>query len=390
MGSTSGSTMKLISVSKVLRVNWTWKFVVLLAACTQTNVAGLSYDLITDWPLGVQGNGALPFFAGQVSGVALTADDREVVLFHRADRHWGDGTFDYMNRLRQSYRTPIPSNTLVWVDRKTGKVKKQGGGNLFYLPHGITIDKKGYIWITDVGSHQMYKLDPNLKVVLTLGQKFEPGSDDEHFCKPTDVAVQDNGHFFVGDGYCNSRVMHFNSEGKLVKKISLSESPNNRRLGTPSTMNIVHSVSLDQHNNVLYVADRENGRALVFDSVTGRYKKVIEVPNNGALYTLRYNEQHGGYVHIVTGPRGYVSEGVGYTYSVKDGAFVSTWSKPGGFNLAHAMAVSKDDKDLFVVEIGPNRAWKFSQRAEEQDENDGEAEDEDEDEFFEKLLSEIW
>ena len=36
---------------------------------------------------------------------------------------------------------------------------------------------------------------------LTLGVKMEPGSDDTHFCKPTDVAVASNGQFFVADGY---------------------------------------------------------------------------------------------------------------------------------------------------------------------------------------------
>lgn len=377
--------------SKVFGATLTWKFVVFLVTCTLTDVGGLSYDLVTDWPLGVQDNGDLPFFVGQVSGVALTADESEVVLFHRADRQWGGGTFDYMNRVRESYRTPIPSNTLVWVDRKTGRVKKQDGRNLFYLPHGITIDKQGYIWITDVGSHQMYKLGPDLRVVLTLGKKFHPGSDDEHFCKPTDVAVQNDGHFFVGDGYCNSRIMEFDREGKLVKSMSLSKSPNvgvwngRPRIPPPATMMVVHSIALDERNNLLYVADRENGRAVVFDSVTGGYKKVIDVPNKGTLYTVRYSEQQGGLVHFVTGPRGYVTEGVGYTYSVKDDAFVCSWSKPGGFSRAHAMTVSKDNQDIFVVEIGPNRAWKFSQS--DKGKNEGE---EDEDQFFERLLSDLW
>jgi len=35
---------------------------------------------------------------------------------------------------------------------------------------------------------------------LVLGEKLVPGSDDTHFCKPTDVAVANNGDFFVADG----------------------------------------------------------------------------------------------------------------------------------------------------------------------------------------------
>jgi hypothetical protein len=37
---------------------------------------------------------------------------------------------------------------------------------------------------------------------------------------PTAVAVAASGDFFVADGYCNSRVMKFNKDGKLIKVIS--------------------------------------------------------------------------------------------------------------------------------------------------------------------------
>jgi len=36
---------------------------------------------------------------------------------------------------------------------------------------------------------------------LVLGEKFVPGSDSDHFCKPTDVAVLSTGEFFVSDGF---------------------------------------------------------------------------------------------------------------------------------------------------------------------------------------------
>jgi hypothetical protein len=51
---------------------------------------------------------------------------------------------------------------------------------------------------------------------LTLGVKFEPGKDDQHFCKPAAVAVLSNGDFFVADGYCNSRIIKFNSKGEKI------------------------------------------------------------------------------------------------------------------------------------------------------------------------------
>lgn len=36
---------------------------------------------------------------------------------------------------------------------------------------------------------------------LILGEKFIPGSDHKHFCKPSDVIVLKTGEFFVSDGY---------------------------------------------------------------------------------------------------------------------------------------------------------------------------------------------
>ena len=39
-----------------------------------------------------------------------------------------------------------------------------------------------------------------LKPSLTLGKSLIPGSDEKHFCKPTDVAVEKSGVFYVADG----------------------------------------------------------------------------------------------------------------------------------------------------------------------------------------------
>lgn len=70
------------------------------------------------------------------------------------------------------------------------------------MPHGIHMDKKGNLWITDVGMHQVFRFDAGMKVKpsLVLGEFLKPGKDDKHFCKPSDVAALDNGDFFVTDG----------------------------------------------------------------------------------------------------------------------------------------------------------------------------------------------
>ena len=45
-----------------------------------------------------------------------------------------------------------------------------------------------------------------------------PGTTNDCFCKPTDVAVAKSGTFFVADGYCNSRIMKFDKDGKFLAK----------------------------------------------------------------------------------------------------------------------------------------------------------------------------
>jgi peptidylamidoglycolate lyase len=55
------------------------------------------------------------------------------------------------------------------------------------MPHGISIDPQGNIWLTDVALHQVFrfKRDQLNEPDLVLGERFVPGDDSKHFCKPT-------------------------------------------------------------------------------------------------------------------------------------------------------------------------------------------------------------
>ncbi|KAI8730456.1 peptidyl-glycine alpha-amidating monooxygenase B isoform X1, partial [Biomphalaria glabrata] len=87
----------------------------------------------------------------------------------------------------------------------------------YFMPHCITADHQGNIWLTDVAMHQVFKIPPGQTVPkMTLGQKFQHGEDTNLFCKPTDVALLMSGEFFVSDGYCNSRVLKFSKDGTFL------------------------------------------------------------------------------------------------------------------------------------------------------------------------------
>lgn len=64
------------------------------------------------------------------------------------------------------------------------------------------------------------------KTLMALGEAFIPGSDNNHFCQPTDVAVDtESGNIFVSDGYCNARIIKFSADGKYLSEWGAGISP---------------------------------------------------------------------------------------------------------------------------------------------------------------------
>ena len=54
---------------------------------------------------------------------------------------------------------------------------------------------------------------------------------------------------------------------------------------------IPHSLALDSKRRTLYVADRENGRVQVFNSVSGTFIDEIKLPLFGGLvYAVAYSD----------------------------------------------------------------------------------------------------
>src|ERR1051326_5174357 len=64
----------------------------------------------------------------------------------------------------------------LWEFDENGKFIRSFGEGLFTRSHGLRIEKDGNIWATDVGAHTVMKLDPQGKVLMTLGTKGQRGS----------------------------------------------------------------------------------------------------------------------------------------------------------------------------------------------------------------------
>ena len=154
-------------------------------------------------------------------------------------------------------KSKINANTISLLDNKSGKILNSWGDSIFIMPHGLTVDNNNNVWVTDVGLHQVFKFDHNGKLLMQLGESKVPGGDSVHFNRPTDIAVAEDGSFYVSDGYRNSRIIKFSSNGRYLLQWG-------KKGDRDGEFDIPHAIDLDRRGNV-YVADRENNRIQVFD-----------------------------------------------------------------------------------------------------------------------------
>jgi DNA-binding beta-propeller fold protein YncE len=186
-------------------------------------------------------------------------------------------------RVFASKRTDPP---ILEIDPESGKILKSWGVGLMRWPHSIYMDAAGFLWIVDAGigsapelklnkpiesgvkagrGHQVTKLTPEGKVLMSLGTAGVPGLGRDVFNAPTGVVVAPNGDIFVSDGHggdTNARVVKFSKDGKFIKDWG-------KKGAGPGEFNAPHAIAMDSQGRVL-VADRSNSRVQVFDQ-DGRF-----------------------------------------------------------------------------------------------------------------------
>ncbi|XP_077441670.1 peptidyl-glycine alpha-amidating monooxygenase isoform X3 [Vanacampus margaritifer] len=300
---------------------------------------------------------------GQVSGLAIDSDSN-LVIFHRGDHHWGPDSFDSQAVYQHRFLGPIQQSAILVVKADNGNILKASGRNLFYLPHGITMDKDNNYWVTDVALHQVLKVssDGGDRTLLSLGEAFTPGSDHNHFCQPTDVAVDfETGNIFVSDGYCNARILQFSAEGKYLSEWGAGSSDRRRRI----PFRIPHSLAFLPARKEVCVADRENGRIQCFIAQTGEFVKEIKKEEFGeSVYAITFSPAGGedGIIFAVNGKSMYRNSlppiGFAINYATKD--IVDTFSpKKREFIMPHDIAVTKNGS-IFVGDAITKTVFKFT------------------------------
>jgi DNA-binding beta-propeller fold protein YncE len=171
---------------------------------------------------------------------------------------------DSQNRVYAFQRKDPP---IIVFDRD-GTYLSSWGTSTFADPHGINI-VDDVIYVTDRNDHVALKftLDGKpLLVVGTRGQASDTGATKDielpprsagPFNKPTEMMVAPSGDLYVSDGYRNSRVHRFSSQGALLGSWG---TPGKQE---PGEFHLPHSLWVDKQGQV-YVCDRENSRIQVF------------------------------------------------------------------------------------------------------------------------------
>jgi DNA-binding beta-propeller fold protein YncE len=225
----------------------------------------LNYTEVPDWPTRIVN--AAGARAGwnfiQVSGIAADTSGHVFVL-HR-------GAFPLMEfenngKLVRLWKSIEFSEGKVAAMAPADRVKGKSAYSAVYGPagcdscgaHSVRMDPEHNIWAIDATGQVIYKMDPQGKILMTLGKKGVAGTGHDTFNLPTDVAFAANGDFYVTDGYASARVVKFSHDGKYLVEWG------SRGTG-PGQFELPHNVQVDAQGKV-YVTDRENRRVEVFDA----------------------------------------------------------------------------------------------------------------------------
>jgi len=318
---------------------------VLSAACTSTksitkqkpanNIP--SYELMNDW-----WNASEDTIAGQISAVAVDIN-QNVLVFRRTGRKWSNPFPDSL----------ISLPTVTVLDGKTGNVVATWGANQFIMPHSITVDRNNNVWITDVALQQVFKFNHNGNLLMTLGVAGTAGNDASHFNLPTDVAIAEDGSFYVSDGYGNSRIVKFSGEGKYLFEWGVKGNGK-------GAFQLPHSLDLDAHGNV-YVADRENNRIQKFDS-KGKFIKEWNNTGGTKLYALAVNKNDNEIVAVDLSFENKVVKGADMIVLDSSLNLLTRFGSAGLYSgpvcVYHDVAVDKDG-NIYTANILGNTVQKF-------------------------------
>jgi hypothetical protein len=320
----------------------------------------------------------------QVPNIQFRAED--ALSGFPANIHMGEAAGVARNSEGKIYvytRTGNPTITLG-----TSRAVSHGGARLFQFDRNgsyqrelgqdtygslyaqqVRIDRNNNIWTVDQMSGQVVRYNPDGQITMVLSRKPEAmtvpapeftaprnegrGVEGESFSGPADVAWDSQGNIYVADGIRNARIAKYNPSGRWLMNWGSQGSGDGE-------FNVIQGIAIDANDNI-YVADYENHRIQVFDTM-GNYKRAlagfgapmaicISPGNNPSLFVSNSN------------PPDNMDVG-GEIYKLRlDGTIVGKFGKAGKpigqFGTVNAIDCSNPE-ELLVGELGNWRVQKVT------------------------------
>jgi DNA-binding beta-propeller fold protein YncE len=176
---------------------------------------------------------------------------------------------------------------------------------------GLEVDRDGNLWVFGYkpGDDAVLKFSPAGELLVRLGQRGMPGSDDSrtHLGRPTsayhNTATRE---VFISDGYANHRVIAFNSDsGEFTRMWGAYGKQPSALDAAEGFGNPVHKVAAGPDGRI-YVADRIKNRVQEFELVAGgaRFlREVIIAPGTmlfGSAFDIAF-APGGGFMYVADG-----------------------------------------------------------------------------------------
>jgi NHL repeat len=257
----------------------------LLGACVLIGAPALSptvqageiptFAVDASWPKQLPNN----WIVGEIGG--MTADSQGHIWVFQRPRSLTDNEKG-ATLTPQRAKCCVPAPPVLEFDSDGNLLRSWGGPGEGYdwvgREHGITVDAKGFVWLTGNADNDnaVLKFTSDGKFVMQIG-KIAPskGSNDTtQLGKPAETAIDEAANeIYVADGYGNHRVIVFDaSTGAYKRHWGAYGNPPNDDKQPPydpaapvaqQFRNPVHCVKIAD-DGLVYVCDRTNNRVQVF------------------------------------------------------------------------------------------------------------------------------
>ncbi len=227
-----------------------------------------------------------------------------------------------------------PGPASIIVVNNDGEFLDQWKTEGLLIPHMICCDSNDNIWVTDQGTHQIYKLNDQGEIIFRLGEKGVSGSGQHTFDKPTDVEFFADGSCLVADGYgVNKRILKYDADFNFLAQWGATKSDE------PGQFAVPHDVLIGS-DGLVYVSDRDAWRVQVFNA-DGKLLKLW--PHIGQVFDLAESSDHNFY--FLDGNTGQLT-GVD-----KDGKMIGFIRSPD-LKRGHGMAITSEDDLILAIKDG--------------------------------------